>query len=218
MSRKHFVHRFYHFDDLKSEIRESGRVYTLPSGKVVDSVTTILGRQEDKQKVLAEWKKRVGEEEAQKVSTQASNRGTALHSLCEKYLLNEPSYTRGAMPTNVDSFKQLKPILDERVGKIFAIEAPLYSETLNTAGRSDCIAEFDGIPTIIDFKTSRKIKKEEWIENYFLQATCYSLMVEELTNLKVPQIAILITVDHEKPQVFVKDRNLYVDKVREIFK
>ena len=121
------------------------------------------------------------------------------------------------MPVNVESFKPIKEILDKHVDNIFGIELPLYNRGLKCAGRTDLVAEFDGTLSIIDFKTSKKMKKAEWIENYFLQATTYSLMAEELTDLKVPQIVILIAVDGEEPQVFIKNRDQYVTKVKEIF-
>ena len=87
----------------------------------------------------------------------------------------------------------------------------LYSETLGLAGQVDCIAEYDGVPSVIDFKTSSKLKKEEWITHYFEQCTCYSLMYEEMTGIKAKQIVILISVDHEHPQVFIKKRGDYVN-------
>ena len=93
----------------------------------------------------------------------------------------------------------------------------MYSDELKTAGATDCIAEFDGVMSIIDFKTSTKLKKEEWIQNYFLQATAYALMTEERHNVEVPQIAIMIAVDHEEPQLFVKPKSEFISKVREIF-
>jgi len=140
------------------------------------------------------------------------------HSICEDYLLNKEYYPEGVMPANVMTFSSIKPVLDKRIGLIYAIEAPLYSKRLNTAGRTDCIAEFDGVVSIVDFKTSLKPKKEEWIEDYFLQATCYSIMAEDLRNLEIPQIAIIIAVDGQpEPQVFVKDKYLYVEKVLKIF-
>ena len=87
----------------------------------------------------------------------------------------------------------------------------LYSEAIGLAGQVDCIAEFDGIPSVIDFKTSLKLKKEEWILSYFEQCTAYSLMYEDMTGIQARQIVVLISVDHEpKPQVFVKKRGEYV--------
>lgn len=216
MSRKTFEHEFFEFDDLETVHIHDKRFYKLPSGKLVESVTTRLGNALDKT-ALMEWKARIGAEEAQKISTQAANRGTAIHNICEAYLMNEESYPKNSMPINIETFKTIRPILDRKIGKVYAIEAPLWSETLNTAGRTDCIAQFDGINSIIDFKTARKAKKEDWIQSYFFQATCYSLMVEERTSLKVPQIAIIIAVDHDEPQVFVKNRSEYEQRVREIF-
>jgi genome maintenance exonuclease 1 len=166
---------------------------------------------------LLEWRAKVGEEEARKISTQAARRGTAVHSLAERYVLNEEDYLRGAMPSGVDAFKSLQTLIDKHVDNILGIELPLYSVALKTAGRCDLIAEFDGVPSIVDFKTSRRLKKEEWIESYFLQTTVYSMMFEYMYKIQIPQIAIMIAVDHEEPQLFVKDRGDYVNKVIDIF-
>ena len=214
--RKQFEHQFYTPFKVERVEIDGVRHYATPDGKKYKSVTTILSEQTVKTALL-EWRARVGEEEATRISTQAANRGTAVHDIAEQYLLNHERYPKGVMPANIDTFKKLRPILDERIGKVFGLEYYLYSDTLKTAGATDCIAEFDGINSIVDFKTSRKLKKEEWIENYFLQATCYAMMVEERLPLVIPQIAILIAVDHEEPQVFVKDKQQYVDKVKQIF-
>jgi genome maintenance exonuclease 1 len=214
--RKIFEHEFLTFEDLKTVTMHDKRYYELPNGTLAQSVTTRIGEASDKT-ALMEWRARVGQDEAQRITTQAANRGTAIHTICENYLMNEINYPKGSMPTNIDMFKSMKPVLDEHIGKIFALEAPLYSYALKAAGRTDCIAEWDNVPSIIDFKTSRKPKKEEWIENYFLQATCYALMAEERTNMIISQFAIVIAVDHENPQVFVKDKKQYIEKVKQIF-
>jgi genome maintenance exonuclease 1 len=192
------------------------RHYVTPEGGKYKSVTTILDEKLDKTALL-EWRKKVGEAEANRISTQAANRGTAIHNIAEHYLLNNESFPKGSMPANIDTFRKLRPILDEHIGKIYGLEYFLYSDTLKTAGATDCIAEFDGVNSIVDFKTSRKPKKEEWIQSYFLQATCYAMMAEEQLGLVIPQIAILIAVDHEEPQIFVKPKYLYQDEVRELF-
>jgi CRISPR/Cas system-associated exonuclease Cas4 (RecB family) len=211
-----FEHAFIEFEKLERVTTDTSRYYVLPDGSRAWSVTQIIGQAMDKTPLL-EWKARVGEAEAQKISTQAARRGTAFHSICESYLLNEESYPRNTMPVNIDAFKKIRPFLNEHIGKIYGIEAMLYSTTLKAAGTTDCIAEWDGVMSIIDFKTSRKTKREEWIESYFLQATTYALMMEERTGIKVPQIVILISVDNEDPQVFVKDKEPYIQRVKEIF-
>lgn len=217
MRKKIFDHQF--FPTMRLERTEIGgkRHYVTPEGNKYKSVTTIIGEKTDKT-FLNEWKARVGEAEAQRVSTFAANRGTAIHSICENYLLNEESFPEKSMPSNIDMFKkQLRPIIDENIGIVYGIEYFLYSDRLQTAGATDCIAEFNGINSIIDFKTSKKLKKEEWIQNYFIQATAYAMMVEERRNVEIPQIVIMIAVDDEAPQLFVKLKEQYIPKVLEIF-
>jgi genome maintenance exonuclease 1 len=214
--RKIFEHSFFPKIELERVVIDGARHYITPEGKKYKSVTTILSEKSDKTHLI-EWRKRVGEAEANKISTRAANRGTAIHDIAEHYLLNNPSYPKGVMPANVDTFKSLRPLIDEHIGTVYALEHFMYSDLLMTAGATDCIAEFDGVTTIVDFKTSTKLKKEEWIQNYFLQATAYALMAEERHDIEVPQIAIMIAVDHEDPQLFVKPKYLYVDEVRELF-
>jgi genome maintenance exonuclease 1 len=116
------------------------------------------------------------------------------------------------MPANVFTFKQIQPILDQYVDNIQYLEAPLYSDFLKTAGRVDCIAEFDGKLSIIDFKTSRKPKKKEWISNYFMQASCYAVMYEERTEIPVSRTVVIIAVDGSEPQVFVENRDNFIEE------
>lgn len=212
---KKFVHNLVHIEPSPRVEIDGIRYYETPVG-TFKSVTTILGEKLDKSGLHA-WKERVGEEEAAKVSTQASRRGTAIHNLAEAYLMNEPNWKKGAMPVNLDTFSRIRPILDLNVGSIYGIEIPLYSARLKTAGTCDLLAGFRGINSVIDFKTSKRVKKEEDIEGYFLQAACYSLMAEELTDLKFPQIVIIMSVDNEESLVFIKQRDDYVDRVLEIF-
>ena len=214
---KTFKHNFVEFKDIKSFMKDGKRYYTTPDDVSYPSVTSVLGAKKDKTH-LNEWIKRVGADEAEKIKVQAGNRGTAIHTIAEHYVLNEDHYPNGVMPANVMTFKCIKPVLDKHVDNIYAVEAPLYSHKLKTAGRTDCIAEFDGTLSIIDFKTSLKPKKEEWITDYFLQATCYSMMAEELIDLVIPQIAIIIAVDGQpEAQVFVIKKTQFVDKVLEVF-
>lgn len=188
------------------------RYYESPNGIRLPSVTTFLSH--FKKDSIQAWRKRVGEEEANRISGKASRRGTKFHSLMESYLSNEDGFlTEEVMPDMKQAFYDMKPTLD-KIDNIHYIETMLYSETLGLAGQVDCIAEFDGVPSVIDFKTSNKLKKEEWITNYFEQCTCYSLMYEEMTGTQCKQIVVLISVDGEmQPQVFVKNRREYIPEL-----
>ncbi len=185
---------------LTRKTTDTGRKYFTPEGNAYPSITTVLGVL-NKEGIIA-WRKRVGEEEANKISRQASVRGTAVHKLAEDYLNNDPDWKEGAMPTNLFSFEDIKKIMDKRLNNIWMQEVFLYSDRLKTAGQVDCIAEFDGQLSIIDFKTSRKPKKEEWIISYFIQASFYAAAFYERTGIPIKQGVILITVDHNEPQVF----------------
>jgi len=185
---------------LTRETTPQGRKYFTPEGNSYPSITTVLSiLGKDK---IAEWRKRVGEEEANKISTQAGIRGTAVHKLAEDYLNNEADWKKGAMPTNLFAFNQIKPILDKNIDNIIMQEAFLYSDKLQCAGQVDCIAEYEGKLSIIDFKTSRKPKKEEWITNYFIQASFYAAAFYERTGIAIKQGVIIITVDGSESQVF----------------
>ena len=186
---------------------DGSRKYFTESGAAYPSVTTVLGYQ-SKDSIL-QWRKRVGEEEANKISRQASTRGTKIHLLCENYLDNEDVDTSKLSMLDKIMWQSFQPILN-RIDNIHAQEIALYSDHLRLAGRVDCIAEFDGRLSIIDFKTSRKPKKKEWITNYFAQAAAYSIMYEERTGTPINRSVILIAVEDEEPQVFIDRRDNYV--------
>jgi genome maintenance exonuclease 1 len=189
-------------ETLECDTTPAGRFYYPPSGEKFPSVTTVLGVQD--KSGLEAWRKRVGEEEAKRISVQAANRGSDVHLIAENYLNNMKDYGKGRMPVNVMTFNTLKPILDSRVNNIYFQEAPLYSRKIKTAGRVDLIAEFDGKLSIIDFKTSKKLKEAKWIEGYFMQESFYAAAFYELTQIPIKQIVTLIMVDDEKPQVFIE--------------
>lgn len=212
---KKFVHNFIHIEQSPRIDIDGIRHYQTPVG-TFKSVTTILGEKLDKSGLLA-WKKRVGEEEAARISTQASRRGTAIHNLAEAYLMNDENWKKGAMPVNLDTFSRIRPILDLNVGSVYGIEIPLYSARLKTAGTCDLLAGYCGINSVVDFKTSKRIKKEEDIEGYFLQAAAYSWCAQELTELKFPQIVIIMPVDDDDSLVFVKNAEDYYERMFEIF-
>lgn len=194
----------------------SGRKYFTPEGNAYPSITTvlsILGKD-----AIQEWRNRVGEEEANRVSSFASKRGTAVHKLAEDYLNNEEDYKKGHMPTSIVSFNSIKPLMDSRINNIWMQETFLYSDRLKCAGQVDCIAEFDGELSIIDFKTSRKEKKAEWITNYFIQASFYAAAFLERTGIAIKQGVILITVDDGEPQVFKINTYDYLEHFLEVRK
>ena len=184
--------------DLKSVTHPSGkRFYTLPDGTAVPSVTTVIGAK-PKQGII-DWRKRVGEEEANRVCQISCNRGTNVHTLCERYLNNEPLGTM--MPDAVEMFRSIKPILNN-INDIWYQEQALYSKTLGMAGRVDCIGHYNGVLSIIDFKTSKQPKKIEDIGDYFLQTTAYAIMVLEMLNIKILDSVIIMAVQDDKPLVF----------------
>lgn len=186
--------------ELECETLPTGRTYITPDGNKYPSITTVLGLR-SKAGILA-WRKRVGEETANKISTQAATRGTAVHQLAEDYVNNKEDWSKGAMPSNLFTFNAIKKLLDTHLDNVWAQEVPLYSDRFQIAGRVDCIAEWDGELTIIDYKTARKPKKAEYISNYFIQAAFYAAAFYELTGVAIKRFAIVIAVDDDDPQVF----------------
>lgn len=195
---------------LTRKTTETGRRYFTPEGNTYPSVTTVLS--ELSKKSIMEWRKRVGEEQANQISHQAASRGTTVHQICEDYLNNKNDYLKDVMPNNIASFNDIKPIIDQHINNVWFQEEFLYSDQLKCAGQVDCIAEWDGELAIIDFKTSRKQKKEEWIQNYFMQTAFYAAAFYERTGVPIKRSVILITVDNDLPQVFVKTPYDYLGK------
>ena len=195
--------------EMNAVTTESGRKYRTPDGIDLPSITTVLSILS--RDSIAKWRKRVGEAEANKISYRASTRGTSVHEIIEKYINNDENFKDGYTPDIISSFLDLKPILDGRIGKVFAQEAPLYSTHLGVAGRVDCVAEFDGKLSIIDFKTSRKPKQIEWIKNYFMQESAYAIMWEERTGMPITNTVVVMDVDDEKPLVFKEHRDNWTE-------
>ena len=194
------------YGDLVADTQPTGRTYITPDGVRYPSITTVLGILSEAG--IAAWRKRVGEDEANRVGGRASARGTLVHSIVEKYLLNEN--TTEYLPHIRQSLENLRPILDSRIGSIYGLEVPLYSSYLGVAGRCDCVAEFDGVPSIVDFKTSRKPKKKEWISNYFAQMAGYAVMWEERTGMPITNTVIIMDVDDNEPLVFKEHRDNHI--------
>lgn len=193
--------------DLNSQTLSNGRYYTTPEGKVYPSVTTVVGAQ-SKQAIL-EWRKRVGEEYANKISRHASSRGTKLHAICENYVLGEK--LPDMMPIPKQLFNSIKPIIDKSINNIHYMEAALWSDKIQLAGRVDLIAEFDGVLSVIDYKTSGKRKKREYIMNYFQQCVAYSYMYEEIIGNPIDQIVVIIAIEGSLPQIFIEKTSDHID-------
>ena len=210
MDFKHL--NIHNFPNLKAKTTEQGRRYFV-EGNAYPSVTTVIG--EMKKKSIMEWRRKVGEEEANAISKRATTRGNKCHKLAEDYLSNKPLDRYKDDVLSLGMFHQIRPYID-KINNIHALEESLYSHTLKLAGRVDCIAEYDNELAIIDFKTSTKFKREEWIQDYFSQETAYAIMFQELTGLKVKQLVTIIAVETGTPQVFVKkDILTYVPKLKE---
>ena len=195
------------YGDLVADTQPTGRTYVTPDGVRYPSITTVLGILSEAG--IAAWRKRVGEEEANRVGGRASARGTLVHSIVEKYLLNEN--TTEYLPHIRQSLENLRPILDSRIGTIYGLEVPLYSSYLGVAGRCDCVAEFDGVPSIVDFKTSKRVKKKEYISNYFAQMAGYAVMWEERTGMPITNTVIIMDVDDNEPLVFKEHRDNHIE-------
>ena len=200
------------YNDLSAKTTKKGRQYVDPDGNKYPSITTVLSiLSEDS---IRAWRARVGEEEANRISRQASSRGTTVHNIIEKYVANDPDFIKGEMPNNIQTFKDVQQVIDEGVTKVYQQEAPLYSKHLGVAGRVDCVGQWKGIDSIIDWKTSRKFKKKEWISSYFMQCAAYAIMWEERTGTPIKQLVVCIAGDMGH-QVFVEDRDNWTGKLIE---
>lgn len=196
MRTKTFIHNL---QKLEQGERVDG-FYQTPDGKF-PSVTTVVGWK--KNQFFAEWRKNNPKE-----AIRTRNRGTKLHSLIEKYVLNEAEFLNNQDPYTLDLFCQLQTQID-KIDNVRAIEGFLWSKPLRLAGRVDCIAEYDCVLSVIDFKGSTKPKRKDDIHNYFLQATAYAEMWHERTGEKINQIVILITCDDGTVQTFIEDTKSY---------
>lgn len=208
-----FNHVPVELTEMNAVTTEEGRRYRTPEGVDLPSITTVLSILS--RDSIMKWRRRVGAEEANRISHRASTRGTAVHAIIEKYINNEENFKDGYTPDIIGSFLDLKPILDGRIGRVYAQEAPLYSNHLGVAGRVDCVADFDGKLSIIDFKTSMKPKKLDWVHNYFMQETAYAIMWEERTGQPITQLVTIISVDNHEPQIFIEHRDNWVRPLRD---
>jgi genome maintenance exonuclease 1 len=207
-----FEHKNIQLEELETETIDGKRHYLTSEGSFpsITTVLSILSRDG-----IAKWRERVGAAEANRISVQASRRGTNVHQMCEDYLNNSLDVKK-FLPHEIEMFRPLQRELDEHCGLIYGQELPLFSKYLGVAGRCDLIAEWDGRLSIVDFKTAGKLKKKEYIQNYFQQATAYCIMFEERTGIPIDKIVIVITVENEHhAQVFIEKRNNFVASLRQ---
>jgi genome maintenance exonuclease 1 len=199
--------------------KDGKRYYLTPDGNHYPSITSILSQQENLG--LEAWKERVGEKEAKRISKESARIGTAVHQLAEFYLSNVQVKLDKEEKKIVDTFNRLRFLLGN-INNIVGLEIPLFSDLLRVAGTCDCIAEYNGKLSIIDFKTSRKPKKEDWIDDYYMQTFAYKLMFEEMTGVEIQQIVILVAcVESFDVQVFkkpAKDADEWLEKLVKIMK
>lgn len=209
-----FQHKLIEAVELDTEYVDGKRFYKTPSGNNYPSVTSVLSSIPNRK--LQEWRQRVGEQEAAKISTQASRRGTAVHSVLEKFLYNDSSYNQNILPTTSFLCKQITDYLTSHCDVVYGVEIPLYSDIFKIAGKCDMVGRIHGMSTVGDFKTSSKIKQEQWIENYFLQCTFYAMMLYERHSLWCPQICVMIATEEGTLQPFVKRTRVYMEKAVDI--
>ena len=207
-----FTHKPVEIVELSTKNINRKRFYVTPEGKLYPSITTVLQKQ--KMKGLMEWRQKVGDDVANYIARTAANRGTKVHHMCEDFLNNnfdEEIHKKNFLPYVL--FGQIKPVLMQKVNNIFAQECGLYSDKYRVAGRVDCIAEYNGTPSIIDFKTSTKERNDEWNESYYIQASAYAEMFEERTGIEINQIVILVVTEDGIVQEFVKNKSEYLEKL-----
>ena len=196
---------------LKRKNENGHRVYYDEDKNRYHSVTTVVGSID--QKGLDEWREKVGKDVADHVAMKSAITGTKLHKIVESYLANEESEEENIFAKA--HFNNIEPLL-ANIDVINGLETKLCSKKLGLAGTVDCIAQYKGVDSIIDFKTSSKKKKDEWIKKYFLQTTAYSIMWEELTGIKVTQIVILITGEDGSREEYIRNRDDYVEELEEV--
>ena len=174
-------------------------------GKAYPSVTSVLGIK--KKAELQGWREKIGEDVANWEMGRAARRGKATHLLVEEYLKGKTPSERGVLPLGL--FKLLRPYIDQ-IDNIHLLETIMYSPKLTIAGQVDCIAEYNGKLSVIDFKTANKERQESWIDNYFLQTTAYAQMYEETYGKNIDQIVILLASEDGSVQNFVKEKKDYM--------
>jgi hypothetical protein len=213
MTKKNFVQLDESkFPTTKGKNIDGFRFYAVED-KHFPSITTVLGA--IPKPGLITWRKNVGEEAAKWEMNRAARRGSATHTLVEQYLKGETPSIRDVLPLGM--FRLLKPYLDQ-VDNIHALEKIMYSKKLTVAGQVDCIAEYNGKLSVIDFKTANKERVDSWNENYYIQCTAYAIMYEELFGTPIEQIVILQAGEDGSAKAFVKNKADYMGKLEDAIK
>ncbi len=209
---------FNHVDldlpQLERETIDGVRYYKVPDNDELIKLVSITSVTSHKNRqIFVNWRKKIGEEEADKITRQATSRGTDMHTLVEHHLKNEK--LPEVQPLSDFLFKISKSTLN-RINNIHALEGSLYSKQLGIAGTVDCIAEFDNELSIIDFKTSKKPKPREWIEHYFVQCMAYGCMLYELTGIPVKKLVIIMACENGECVVYEeRDKSKYIKLLTE---
>jgi len=203
-----FTHKPVEIPEVSTKNVNRKRFYLTPDGGVYPSITTVLSVR--KKEGLAEWRKRVGEDVANYIARTAANRGTKVHSMCEDFLNNKEVIQEQREFLPFCLFNRLRPTLAMNIDNIYAQEYGLWSDKYKVAGRVDCIAEYKGVPSIIDFKTSRSDRNDEYNLDYYIQASAYAEMFEERTGIAIDQIVILVVTEDGMVQEFVKQKHEYL--------
>ena len=214
-----FNHVPVELPELKTVTIERKRFYVTPKENYYPSITTVLSIRN--KAGLVEWRKRVGDQVANYISGKAASRGTKVHHMCEDYLNNMESdwpdkwedHKKDFLPWCL--FGQLKEKVLHNIDNIYVQEASLYSDKYKLAGRVDCISQYKGVPSVIDFKTSTKERSDDWNENYYIQGTAYSEMFHERTGISISQIVILVITEDGTVQEFIKNKYDYIDYLSE---
>ena len=213
MTKKNFVQLDESkFPTTKGKNIDGFRFYAVED-KHFPSITTVLGA--IPKPGLIAWRKNVGEAAAKWEMNRAARRGSATHTLVEQYLKGETPAIRDVLPLGM--FRLLKPYLDQ-VDNIHALEQIMYSKKLTVAGQVDCIAEYNGKLSVIDFKTANKERVDSWNENYYIQCTAYAIMYEELFGTPIEQIVILQAGEDGSAKAFVKNKADYMGKLEDAIK
>lgn len=212
-----FRHIPVNLEPLSEVYIEGKRHYKTPEGNIYPSVTTVLSS--EKNDSLEAWKKRVGAEEAEKIARIAADKGEDLHTICENYLRNIEKPSKGMMPSIQALFKDIRPLVD-RIDDLMCVEGQLYSNRIGVAGRCDIIGKFDGVLSVIDFKTSRMETKleDDKIQKYFKQLWAYGTMFHEKTGIQIPQGVLIVASQDHLPQLHIQMLHKYENGFMQILR